>query len=162
MSRRPCGAANAGPCTNSRISRRQLIAGSTAVVIVPDFPVHADPAVGACMFWLHLEAQYVVLTKRWQEIESHLLRQGYWCDSSPELLSSNDEVRELEDVDRLLDALDEKRQKLLTDLPGISAGTLQGVALKLDVLASIIRPGENEDVRNIVMSILRDLKTMKQ
>ena len=114
------------------------------------------------MFWLHLEAQYVVLTKRWQEIESHLLRQGYWCDSSPELLSSNDEVRELEDVDRLLDALDEKRQKLLTDLPGISAGTLQGVALKLDVLASIIRPGENEDVRNIVMSILRDLKTMKQ
>jgi hypothetical protein len=114
------------------------------------------------MSWLHLEAQYVVLTKRWQDIESHLLRQGYWCDSSPEQLSSNAEVRELEAVDRLLDALDEKRQELLTDLPGISAGTLQGVALKLDVLASVIRPGENEDVRNIVMSILRDLKTMKQ
>jgi hypothetical protein len=162
MSRRPCGAANAGSCANSRISRRQLIAGSAAVVIAPDFPVHADPAVGACMSWLHLEAQYVVLTKRWQDIESHLLRQGYWCDSSPEQLSSNAEVRELEAVDRLLDALDEKRQELLTDLPGISAGTLQGVALKLDVLASVIRPGENEDVRNIVMSILRDLKTMKQ
>ncbi|WP_146617150.1 hypothetical protein [Hyphomonas pacifica] len=113
------------------------------------------------MSWLCLEAEYSVLTKRWQEIESHLLRLGFWCHSSSDHPASNTEARELEAIDRQLDALDEKRQELLTCLPEIPAGTLRGIALKLDVLASVIRPGENEDVCNLVMSVVCDLKTIK-
>lgn len=160
MSRRPFGAVNADLCANSEISRRQLIAGSAATAIISDLPVGADPAVQACQAWFDLEAQHQALLERWQKLETNLIRMGYWRDYSSQNVVAMPEARELEAIDDLLDALDAKKRELLAKLPEIEATTAHGLVLKLDVLASVVRPDEARDLYDLVVSIQCNLKTM--
>lgn len=158
MSRRPIVAANADARANSELSRRQLIAGSAAVAIVSDIPAYPDPAISACKTWLVLEAEHEALTRRWQKLDNYLIQERYWCDLSQNQCAPVPEAIELEAVDLRLDAMFEKRQKLLTNLPALPASTVQGVALKLAIAAIVVQPDENENAHNLVVSILRDLK----
>lgn len=161
MSRRPLGAANADLCASSKISRRQLIAGSAAVSIIPDIPVNRDPAVGVCQVWFELEAQQRALIDRWQELETWLIGKDYWGDHSLEVCAEMPELREMEAIDILLNALDEERQELFKALPHVDATTVQGVGLKLDVVADVLCLVGNMDAYQLVASAQRNLMTVK-
>lgn len=161
MSRRPIVTANADARANSELSRRQLIAGSAAIAIVSDIPAHPDPAISACKSWLVLEAEHEALTRRWQELDNYLIQERYWCDLSQHQCANILEAIELEAVDLRLDAMFEKRQKLLANLPALPAATVQDVALKLAIAAIVVQPDENENAHNLVVSILRDLQKIK-
>ncbi|MEO1964601.1 hypothetical protein [Hyphomonas sp.] len=161
MSRRPLGATNAELCASSKISRRQLIAGSAAVAIMPDIPANRDPAVGVCQVWFELEARQRALIERWQELETRLIRRGYWSDRSHKVCAEMPEARELDAIDILLNALDKERQELFRALPGVSATTAQGIKLKLDIFASAMCLDENGVAFELVASIQRDLKVIK-
>lgn len=161
MSRPPLGAANAELCASPKISRRQLIAGSAAVAIIPDVTANSDPAVGVCQVWFKLEAQQRALIDRWQELETRLIEKDYWGDPSLEVCAELPEVREMEAIDILLNALDEERQELFKSLPHVDATTVEGVALKLDVVADILCLVGNMDVYKLVASAQRNLMAVK-
>lgn len=90
------------------------------------------------------------------------MKKGYWCDPPLEHRGCLPEARELEVIDSHLDALEKTKQKLLSAMPEIAAVTAQGVFLKLDVLASVLRSEENTAAYNLAIGIQRDFKTMKQ
>ena len=161
MSRSPVIAAHADSRPISELSRRQLIAGSAAIANLSNIPIQSDRAINVCKSWLVLEAEHEALTRRWQKLDTYLIRERYWCDISRQQRAAVPEAMELEAIDQRLGALYDKRQALLTTLPALAATTVQGVALKLTVAAIVVPPDENESAHNLVVSILRDLQKIK-
>tara|TARA_R110000868_G_scaffold171057_1_gene406607 strand:- start:60147 stop:60326 length:180 start_codon:yes stop_codon:yes gene_type:complete len=53
--------------------------------------------------------------------------------------------------------LEKKKQQILFVLPKIAATTVRGIELKLDVLAKVISPDENQTTHDLAVSIRRDL-----
>ena len=160
MSRRPSGAADADSRAIFELSRRQIIAGSVAVAVVKDIPARMDPSVDACRAWLALEEKHQALIRRWQALDTYLIRERYWCDLSGQRRAVIPEAVELETIDHRLEALYETRQELLATLPNVPATTQQGLALKFAILAIIVMPDENEQAHNLITSALQDLQTL--
>jgi hypothetical protein len=160
MSRRPSGAADADSRAIFELSRRQVFAGSVAVAVVKDIPARMDSSVDACRAWLALEEEHQALIRRWQELDTYLIRERYWCDHSWQRCAAIPEAVELEAIDHRLEALYETRQELLTALPEVPASSPQGLALKLAILAIIVMPDENEKAHNLITSALKDLHTL--
>lgn len=157
MSRRRIGVEDTLPRTSSNFSRRQLVVGAALGSTISKLPSLPDPAFGACKSWLELEAQYAALIDIWQMTETRLIRAGYWRDH-PEHTSMNiSEPRELEEIDRRLHILEKMKQQLLLALPEIPATTTRGIELKLDVLAKVINPDENQTTHDLAVSIRRNL-----
>ncbi|WP_273239758.1 hypothetical protein [Hyphomonas atlantica corrig.] len=89
--------------------------------------------------------------------ETRLIRAGYWRDH-PEHTSMNiSEPRILVEIDRRLRMLEKKKQQLLLGLPEIPATTTRGIKLKLDVLAKVINPDENQTTHDLAVSIRHNL-----
>ncbi|MEH6809008.1 MAG: hypothetical protein V7651_09150 [Hyphomonas oceanitis] len=161
MSRRPLGAADADSRAILELSRRQIIAGSVAVATVKDLPAQTDASVDVCRAWLAREEEHEALIRRWQKLENYLIHERSWLELSEQECAAIPEVAELDSIDERLDALHATKHGLLTALPALRASTPQGLALKLSVAAIIVRPDENEDAHNLVISILRDLQKLK-
>jgi hypothetical protein len=53
--------------------------------------------------------------------------------------------------------LEKKKQQLLLLLPRIPATTARGIELKLDVLAKVISPDENQTTHDLAVSIRRNI-----
>tara|TARA_R110001606_G_scaffold21999_1_gene76270 strand:+ start:9520 stop:10029 length:510 start_codon:yes stop_codon:yes gene_type:complete len=159
MSRCPSGAADADSRAIFELSRRQIIAGSLALAAVRDIPARMDPSVDACRAWLALEEEHQALIRRWQALDTYLIRERYWCDLSRQQYAVIPEAVELEAIEHRLEALYETRQELLATLPNVPATTQQGLVLKLAILAIIVMPDENEQAHNLIMSALHDLET---
>lgn len=157
MSRRRIGVEDALPRTSYNFSRRQLVVGAALGSTISKLPSLADPAVGACKSWLELEAQYAALIDIWQMTETHFIRAGYWRDHNNQISTNIPEPRELQDIGWRLHMLEKKKQRLLLALPEIPATTNRGIALKLDVLAKVINPDENQTTHDLAMSIRRNL-----
>ena len=157
MSRRRIGVEDTLPRTSSSVSRRQLVMGAALGSMISELPSLPDPAVGACKTWLGLEAQYVTLVDAWQMTETHLIRAGYWRDQPDHTSTNIPEPRELQDIDRRLHMLEKKKQQLLLLLPRIPATTARGIELKLDVLAKVISPDENQTTHDLAVSIRRNI-----
>lgn len=160
MSRRPSGAADADSRAILELSRRQIIAGSVAVAAVRDIPARTDPSVDACRAWLALEEEHQALIRRWQELDTYLIRERYWCELSGQRRAAIPEAVELEAIEERLEAVYETRQERLANLPNLPATTQQGLVLKLAVAAIIVMPDENEKAHNLINSALHDLQTM--
>ena len=157
MSRRRIGVEDTLPRTSSSVSRRPLVMGAALGSMISELPSLPDPAVGACKAWLGLEAQYVTLVDAWQMTETHLIRACYWRDQPDHTSTNIPEPRELQDIDRRLHMLEKKKQQLLLLLPRIPATTARGIELKLDVLAKVISPDENQTTHDLAVSIRRNI-----
>ncbi len=157
MSRRRIGVEDALPRTSFNFSRRQLVVGAALGSTISKLPSRPDPAVGACKSWLSLEAQYVALIDMWQMTETHFIRADYWRDHNNQISTNIPEPRELQDIGCRLHMLEKKKQQLLLALPEIPATTNRGIALKLNVLAKVINPDENQTTHDLAVSIRRNL-----
>ena len=127
MSRCRIGVEDTLSRTSSNVSRRQLVMGAALGSMALELLPLPDPAVGACRAWLGLEAQYIP------------------------------EPSALQDIGRRLHMLEKKKQQILFVLPKIAATTVRGIELKLDVLAKVISPDENQTTHDLAVSIRRDL-----
>lgn len=136
------------------------MAGSTATVILTNIPSEADPAVAACETWQACHAEHEGLTRRWQKLETHLVRQHNWFRLSRRQRAAIPEAAELDAIDDRLDVLHAQNQNLLLALPRIAATTAQGLALKLAVAAEHVPPEENREAHHLIKSALRDLRTI--
>lgn len=157
MSRCRIGVEDTLSRTSSNVSRRQLVMGAALGSMALELLPLPDPAVGACRAWLGLEAQYVTLVDAWQITETHLIRAGYWRDHNDQTSTNIPEPSALQDIGRRLHMLEKKKQQILFVLPKIAATTVRGIELKLDVLAKVISPDENQTTHDLAVSIRRDL-----
>ena len=123
-------------------------------------PMSRRPLGAACRAWLALEETHQDLVRRWQALDTYLIRERYWSDLSRQRCAAMPEAVELDAMDHRLEALYETRQELLTALPEVPASTPQGLALKLAILAIIVMPDENEQAYNLITSALKDLHTL--
>lgn len=159
MSRRPTGAALA----DSRLrgpSRRQLVTGAAALPLLPVMQTAIDPAIAACETWLARREEHESLTRRWQRLETRLIREHNWFTLSRRERAALPEAAELDAIDDRLDDLHALNQDVLAALPAIAATTTQGLASKLAVAVAYVRPDENEEAHDLIRSVLRDLRTI--
>lgn len=120
----------------------------------------SDPAVLACRAWQACRAEYEDLTKRWQALETYLFHDHDWCRLSRRQRAAIPEAAELDAIDDRRDELSDQEQQLLMVLLQTSATTLRGLAAKLTVAASIVRPYENAEGHDLITSVLRDFRSM--
>lgn len=159
MSRRSQGTA-AESARPAGFSRRQLMAGSAALSMLPNTPLAADPAIAACETWLARQRERQSLSRRWQKLETRLVRERDWFNLTRRQRAALPEAAELDVIDDRLDVLAAQNEELLAILPGIAAITAQGLALKLAVAVAHVPPEENKDAHDLIASILRDLQTI--
>jgi hypothetical protein len=159
MSRRRKGAAIADLRPNS-LSRRQLMVGSAAAIAVVPVRLDNDPAVQACNAWQANRAEYEDLTKRWQALETHLFRKHNWPKLSRRQRAEIPEAVELDAIDDRRDELSDHEQQLLMVVLQTSATTPRGLATKLTIAASIVRPYENAEGHDLITSVLHDFRNM--
>ncbi|MBI1360058.1 MAG: hypothetical protein GC155_07205 [Alphaproteobacteria bacterium] len=119
-----------------------------------------DPTIPACRALQACQAEHEDLTKRWQTLETYLFRNQEWCRLSRRQRAAIPEAAELDAIDDRLDELSDHEQQLLMVLIQTSATTPRGLAAKLAVAASIVRPYENADAHDLITSVLRDFRSM--
>ncbi len=161
MSRRLKGAAIADLRPNGP-SRRQLIVGSAAIVAMAPVSLDTDLAIQACNAWQANQAEYEDLTRRWQALETYLFQNYNWPKLSRRQRAAIPEAAELDAIDDRRDELSDHEQQLLMTVLQTAATTSRGLAAKLTVAASIVRPYENAEGHELVTSVLRDYRRMNE
>jgi len=161
MSRRVTRAAPADLRPNGP-SRRQLIVSSAAAATVAPAGTTSDPALQACRAWQACRAEYDDLTQRWQTLETYLFRHYNWSRLSRRQRRAIPEAAELDQIDDRRDELSDHEQQLLMLVLRTSATTPHGVAAKLTVAGSIVRPYENAEGHDLITSVLRDFRSITQ
>lgn len=145
------------PAWPAGLSRRQLVAGSAAISLLPHGQLEADPAAVACQVWLGRDAERKSLSRRWQKLETRLIREHGWFSLSRRERAALPEAAELDAIDDRLDVLHALNQDLLVTLPAITATTAQGLASKLAVATAQVPPEENKEAHDLIRSVLRDV-----
>jgi len=120
----------------------------------------SEKAAEICSEWLAHNAEQETLTRRWQELESHLIHRHDWFRLSQPERNAMPEAAELKAMEDHLEALCGSKMRLLCELPGIAATTAEGVTLKLRVAIASVFPDENLEAHNLLRSILEDLQAM--
>lgn len=143
-------------------SRRQFVIGSAATAVMPLTHAGGDPAIGACRAWQANQTEYENLTKRWQALETYLFRNHNWPKLSRRQRAAIPEAAELDAIDDRRDELSHHEQQLLMAVLRTSATTPRGLAAKLTVAASIVRPFENAEGHGLITSVLRDYWSMTE
>ena len=147
-------------CPPIYFSRRKLMVGSTTTAMMASTDASADPAIQACHVCRGCQAEYEDLIKRWQTLETYLIRDDNWCRLSGRERSALLEAAELDAVDDRLDALYGRKMKLLANLTMTNATTSRGFAAKLAVIAAVVHSEENSEAYDLIASALRDVRTM--
>jgi hypothetical protein len=160
MSRRSPGDENAPPCARCGLSRRELMAGSAALALWAGGPGTADPVIPVCQHWLRVNAEQEALTRRWQELESFVVREYNWCRLSEADRQLVSEGAEMAAIEGSVDALFTTREDILSRLPDINATSLFGVSLKLSVATASVFPDEHPEVHALLQSTLNDLTSL--
>lgn len=121
-----------------------------------------DPALAPCKIWLarHLEGER--LTRRWQELETYLIREHDWFRLGRRRQATIREGAELLALGHRLRDIQHLNSELIAALPHVRATTVQGLAAKLEVAATHIRPEDSRDAHELVQSILHDLIEMQR
>jgi len=136
--------------------------GSAATIAIAPVRQANDPAVQACNAWQANQAEYEDLTKRWQALETYLFRSHNWSKLSRRQRAAIPEAAELDAIDDRRDELSDHEPKLLIGVLKTSATTPCGLAAKLTVAASIVRPYENAEGHDLIASVLRDYRRMTE
>lgn len=119
-----------------------------------------DPVVVLCQDWIRLDKEHDALTRRWQELETHLVRARNWFKLSDAERQLVPEAVEMRAISKNLGALFASRSDLFTRLPQMKAASLQGVCAKLKVAAASIFPDENPEAHALLQNTLMDLQTL--
>lgn len=119
-----------------------------------------DQAVTACENWLALDAERNRLSRRWQKLETQLAHEHNFLKLSRRQQRKLPQAQELYEIDDRLEELWEQQDALLKILPTLVATSALGLAGKLAVAATHVCKDENEEGHYLIVSILRDLKTM--
>lgn len=137
-----------------------MMLGTVATAVIVPAGLDRDPAVQACSAWQANQAEYEDLTKRWQALETYLFRNHNWPKLSRRQRASIPEAAELDAIDDRRDELSDREQQLLMVVLQTSATTPRGLAAKLTVASSIVRPYENAEGHDLITSVLRDYRCM--
>ncbi|RYZ14630.1 MAG: hypothetical protein EON61_02955 [Alphaproteobacteria bacterium] len=136
------------------------MAGSALAAAAANSSVSVDPALQACNAWQAFHAECDGLIKRWQTLESYLIRQHNWRRLSRRQRAAIPEAFVLDAIDDRLDDIHDQQQQLLASLPLIYATTPRGIAAKLAVVASVVHREENAEAHELIVSVLADFRTL--
>lgn len=119
-----------------------------------------DTAAEIASEWLEQHAEHAALTRRWQAVERQLIYEHNWFGLSEADRPALPEAEVLKAIEGRLTELFEGKRGLLCELPSVAASSAQGIILKLRVAAASVFPDENEEVHNLLRSILTDLQRL--
>jgi len=141
-------------------SRRQAIAqrGRSQALDLDARP--ADEAAEICSEWLNRHAEHEKLIRRWQRLETRLIREHDLFKLNKRDRTSLSEACELDAINARLVALYEHNQQVLVALPAVAATTTDGVVSKLFVALANVDRYESRAAHQLIQSVLRDLETV--
>lgn len=142
-------------------SRRRAngMSGSSRVFNFASEP--ADEAAAVCKEWLNRHAEHEKLIRRWQRLETRLIREHDLFNLSKRDRASLSGASELDAINARLVALYAQNQKLLSALPALAATTTNGVISKLSVALANVRPDESRGAHQLIKSVLRDFEAVE-
>jgi hypothetical protein len=138
------------------ISRRAVIAATTAAPVLGDRLISADDVVAQCAAWMALEVEIDRLARRWAQLETVLAREHGWFALSSTERRALPEASEAFEIDNTLERLSQQRERMLEYLATQKAETLHGVASKLAVAARLMQH-EDHPAQPFVASAVREL-----
>ena len=139
-------------------SRHQTIANDSSSQSSDLGAPPTDEAHAVCSEWLIRHAEHEKLIRRWQRLETRLIRDYDLFKLSERERASLQEASELDAINARLVTLYAQNQKRLAALPKLAATTTDGVVSKLSVALAIIHPDESREAHLLIRSILRDLE----
>jgi hypothetical protein len=151
------------------LSRRSVIAGTSAAVLPAPRPAVALPAAGtiddsanAYRRWLYLTGKIERLQTRWAKLETWLVREHRWFELTPAEQQALPWAKELREIDGCLDLLFEQREAVLESLPPEGATTLEAVAAKLAVVERLVEHDDHPEAHAMVAGARQDLLALMQ
>ncbi|MBJ7411257.1 MAG: helicase [Phenylobacterium sp.] len=142
------------------VSRRAVLVGGSAAAAAPaggaaalQLPVGAAPADPTKPYraLLHLDARISRLRRRWARLEAYRDGQPRQPGTAPAGL------RELRDIDGMLELLLEQRAALLEKLPTRGATTLEEVIARLAVAEQLIWTDDHLEAQTMIAGSRQDL-----
>jgi hypothetical protein len=147
------------------VSRRLLVVGAPAATVV----ALRAPATGTASpdertrqlrRWLSLTKHIERLQNRWARLEGWLVREHDWLRLNPAEQQALPWAQELRDIDGCLDALFERRERLLATLPTSGVASLDSAIIRLAVVQRLIWPDDHPEAHALVADVRRDLIAM--
>ena len=126
----------------------------------PEAALVVDEVTRRCNQFLALEARIRRLQTRWGRLESWLDQEHGWMRLTQAERSALPQAKELRDIDGMLDALFEKRNDLLDELPSTEQVSLDGVIAKLAVVETLLWREDFPAVYELITQSRQDLITM--
>ena len=146
----------------SKLTRRSVVAGTSAATLAGGKVVSAVPPSldgGGELYtrWLRLDAKIRRLQDRWARLEHWLGQNHGWFQLSVTEQQALPWSKELQDIDRCLDVLVEKRSALLEPLPAVDCLNLGTVLARLAVVDGLIWPEEHPVAHGLIARSVQDL-----
>lgn len=164
--------------TKASISRRALIAGTSAAAGVSQFavfgsnasyeepvksvmglaiPTAEDSFVEACGRWLAVDDEKERLQIAWSDHESWLARRYGWLRLSRVAQDAIPEGARLSEIDAQLDVLEQQSESLLDSLPTITETTLETIVAGLRMAERLLHPEDHPLAHSLIARAARDL-----
>ena len=146
------------------ISRRLVVVGASAATMAWRAPATGtaipDERTRQLTRWLSLTTHIERLQDRWARLEGWLVREHDWLKLSPTEQQALPWARELRDIDGCLDALFERRERLLASLPASGVASMDSAIIRLAVVERLIWPDDHPEAHALVAGVRQDLVAM--
>ena len=143
------------------ISRRLLVVGASAATVAPRSPAAPialpDERTLQLTRWLTLTNHIERLQNRWARLEDWLVQEHNWFQLSPSEQQALPWAQEFRDIDGCLDALFQRRERLMASMPSSGAASMDTAILRLAVVEWLIWPDDHPEAHSLVVSVRRDL-----
>jgi hypothetical protein len=142
-------------------SRRQKH-GSKAPPLQTGSEDPIDEAFAAASLWLARHAEHEKLIRRWQRLETVLVRDHGWFELSPRARRELPEAVELDALNARIVDLYAQNQRRLARLRKLTSTTTRGLVSKLSVALATLQADDNREAHDLIRSILRDVERLRQ
>jgi hypothetical protein len=146
------------------ISRRRVVVGAPAALAALRTSATGtalpDERTRRLTRWLSLTKHIERLQNRWAKLEGWLVREHNWLQLSPSDQQALPWAQELREIDGCLDALVERRERLLASLPASGVASMETAIVRLAVVERLIWPDDHPDAHALVAGVRRDLVAM--
>lgn len=146
------------------LTRRSVIGAATAAPVLANAggeAAAAEDLIVRCASFVAIDIRVGRLVRRWGDLESEAFELTGWFKLSKEEQLALPQGRKMAEIDRMLAALFEQREKLLTELPSVAANDPTGVAAKIAVAARAVDPEDHEEAHHLIAGAARDLANMR-
>ncbi len=142
-------------------NRRTVVGALGASPVLPSLRVAgAHEAVAVSAAWLTIDKEVSQLTRRWQTLETQMMRDPAWAALSREERRLHPAQVQLAEIDEQRDGVEDRQHGLLERLVLAPAKDVSGAVGKLSVVMGVMYPDDYPHCYELITNAARTLATI--